>query len=81
MLAGQNTGWRHIRGGGLDLILEPTHHIAFAFHHGIEPIIGDLGGIILFGRADGSIQHLRPPEEFRLSSARHETGYRYLGVL
>ena len=43
---------RYIRSCGLDLVLQTAHHIALALHHGIETVIGDLGGAILFGDPD-----------------------------
>jgi hypothetical protein len=65
----------------LNLVLQTAHHIALALHHGIETVIGDLGGVILFGGPDRSIHHLRTAEELRLGGARHQAGDRDLGVL
>src|SRR3982074_458492 len=81
MLARQNTGRRYIGRGGLSLVLEPANDIALTFYHGTKSVVGDHGGVVLFGRSNVGVPHLRTPEEFRLGGAGHEAGDRHLGVL
>src|SRR3954470_16558364 len=53
----------------------------FALHQGIETLPRDLRRVVLVGRADSGVLHVRPLEELRLRGPRHEGGDRHTGVL
>jgi hypothetical protein len=50
----------------------------YALHHGLEAIVGDIGGIIL---SVVRIHHVGTLDEFRLGRARHQAGHGDLGAL
>ena len=73
---------RHDVGGrGLQLVLPAADHVAFALHHRLEAVLGDVGRIVLLVRPDLGIQHVGALEEFGLGRARHQAGHRDAGVL
>src|ERR1700710_830740 len=66
MLTSQDTCRRHVCGRGHHLVFGSADDITLALHHGIETVVGDVGGIILFGGPDGRIHHFGTPKELRL---------------
>src|SRR5690349_15807862 len=62
---------QNVRNGGLELIVPAADHVTFAFHHGAETSVSDLGRIILLTLPYLSIKHIGTRKKVSLRSAGH----------